>query len=196
MIFGGNSNRWAEHCRIKKLWFLLLFILGACTTTNSFVEPQNQANLPYRLIENVPFFAQNDFQCGPSSLAGILNYYGKNISPSQIAEQIFEEKVKGTLSIDIVLYARDQGFIAEWYTGDVQDLQENIDNNRPLIVMVDLGLGPVQKPHYLVVVGYEPKGIIVNSGAHQHKMVPWNRFQHQWNRSESWTLRIHPEPLS
>jgi predicted double-glycine peptidase len=196
MIFGGKFKRWAEHCRIKNLWFLLLFILGACTTTNSFVEPENQANLPYRLIENVPFFAQNDFQCGPSSLAGILNYYGKNISPSQIAEKIFEEKVKGTLSIDIVLYARDQGFIAEWYTGDVQDLRENIDNNRPLVVMVDLGLGPVQKPHYLVVVGYDPKGVIVNSGAHQHKMVPWNRFQYQWNRSESWTLRIHPKPLS
>jgi ABC-type bacteriocin/lantibiotic exporter with double-glycine peptidase domain len=153
-------------------------------------------NLPYRLIENVPFFPQSDFQCGPSSLAGVLNYYGENISPSQIAQKIFMEKVRGTLSIDMALYAREIGFLAEWYSGDLKDLRTNIDNNRPLIAMVDLGLGPVQKPHYLVVVGYEPKGVIVNSGTHQHKLVTWNRFQNQWNRTHLWTLRIHPETPS
>jgi predicted double-glycine peptidase len=196
MIIKSKLRGWTGYWGFKNLWFLLLFILGACSTTNSFLEPENQENISYRLIDNVPFFAQSNFQCGPSSLAGILNYYGKNISPSQIAEQIFKEKVKGTLSIDIVLYTRNQGFIAEWYRGGLQDLIENIDNRIPLLVMIDIGLGPVQKPHYLVVVGYEPKGVIVNSGAHQHQIIPWNRFQNQWNRLNFWTLRIHPEPLS
>jgi ABC-type bacteriocin/lantibiotic exporter with double-glycine peptidase domain len=179
------------------LWQIsLLFILGACSTPDKVNGRESWETLPYRLIENVPFFTQSDFQCGPSSLAGVLNYYGKNISPSKIAERIFKEKVRGTLSIDLALFARDQGLVAEWYTGDMRDLRKNIDRNRPLIAMVDLGWGPVQKPHYLVVVGYGPKGVIVNSGAHQHKLVAWNRFQNQWNRSYLWTLRIHPETLS
>ncbi len=196
MISGCKSKGWAELRRIKILWWILLFIFGACSTTDKVLNPEDREILPHRLIVNVPFFPQSDFQCGPSSLAGVLNYYGENISPSQIAQKIFMVKVRGTLSIDMALYAREQGFYAEWYTGDLKDLRENIDNNRPLIAMVDLGLGPVQKPHYLVVVGYEPKGVIVNSGAHQHKLVPWDRFQNQWNRSNFWTLQIHPETPS
>jgi ABC-type bacteriocin/lantibiotic exporter with double-glycine peptidase domain len=196
MIIKSKLKGWAGFWGNKNLLFLLLFILGACSTTNSFLKPEKQENLPYRLIENVPFFAQSNLQCGPSSLAGILSFYGKDISPSEIAEEIFKEKVRGTLSLDIVLYARNQGLVAEWYTGNVQDLIENIDNKIPLIVMIDLGLGAVQKPHYLVVVGYEQKGVIVNSGAHQHQIVPWNKFQNQWNRSSLWTLRIQPEPIS
>lgn len=196
MIIVFKSKGWAELRRIKNLWWILLFIFGACSSTDKVLNPEYREILPHQLIENVPFFPQSDFQCGPSSLAGVLNYYGKNLSPSQVAEKIFREKLRGTLSIDMALYARELGFFAEWYSGDMKDLRKNIDSNRPLIAMVDLGLGPVQKPHYLVVVGYEPKGVIVNSGAHQHKRVPWNRFQNQWNRSNFWTLQIHPEPVS
>jgi ABC-type bacteriocin/lantibiotic exporter with double-glycine peptidase domain len=196
MIIEHKSKRWAKPWRIKKLWLLSLFIFGACTTTPSFLGTKYGETLPYKLIKNVPFYSQNDFHCGPSSLAGVFNYYGKNIPPSQIADRIFKETVRGTLSIDMALYARDQGFVAEWYTGDLTDLRENIDNNFPLIAMIDLGLGPIQKPHFLVIVGYDPKGVIVNSGVHQHKTVPWHRFHNQWSRSSLWTLRIHPGSLS
>jgi ABC-type bacteriocin/lantibiotic exporter with double-glycine peptidase domain len=196
MIIRHKSKGWAKSWGIKNLFLLLLFILGACTAADSFLGPKHGENLPYRLIKNVPFYPQNDFQCGPSSLAGVLNYYGKNMSPSQIAEQIFDEKIRGTLSIDMALYARDQGFVAEWYTGGVEDLRENIDNNFPLIAMIDLGFGPVQRPHFLVVVGYDSKGVIINSGGDQHKTVPWNRFRNQWSRTSLWTLRIHPDKFS
>ncbi len=171
---------------------VLLFLLS-CSTIKKHNAPDNQEILPYQLIEDVPFFPQNDFQCGPSSLAGVLNYYGKNISPLLIADKIFQQKVRGTLSIDMALFARELGFISQWYAGDMNDLRKNIDNDHPLIVMVDLGFGPVHKHHYLVVVGYESKGVIVNSGAHQNKRVPWNRFQNQWSRAQFWTLRILPE---
>jgi ABC-type bacteriocin/lantibiotic exporter with double-glycine peptidase domain len=196
MIIRHKSKGWAKSWGIKNLCWLSLFIMGACTTTDSFLGPKYNENMPYRLIKNVPFYPQTDFQCGPSSLAGVLNYYGKHISPSQIAEQIFDEKIRGTLSIDMALYARDQGFVAEWYTGAVKDLRENIDNNLPLIAMIDLGVGPVQRPHFLVVVGYDSKGVIVNSGGDQHKIIPWNRFQNQWSRTSLWTLRIHPDSFS
>jgi predicted double-glycine peptidase len=187
-----SSNASCAVC----LWCIFLFFLGACSTTDKYRDQESREIMPYRVIENVPFFPQKDFQCGPSSLAGVLNYHGKNTFPSQIADKIFKEKIRGTLSIDMAIYARQQGFVAHWYEGDTKDLRENIDNNRPLIAMVDLGLGPVQKPHFLVVVGYGPKGVVVNSGAHQHKLVSWNRFQNQWNRTSSWTLRIFPETSS
>jgi hypothetical protein len=42
--------------------------------------------------------------------------------------------------------------------------------------MVDLGLGPVQKPHFLVVVGYDSKGVIVNSGSSSTQNGPMESF--------------------
>jgi hypothetical protein len=167
----------------KNLWQISLFILGACTTTDSFLEPQNQGNFLIGLLKmflSSPerFSMRPIFPCRSSQLLW------KNISPSQIAERYLRKKSEEPFPLIWPYMPRDQGFVAEWYTGDVKDLRENIDNNRPLIAMVDLGLGPVQKPHYLVVVGYDPKVLLSIPGLINTKLVPWNRFQNQWNRSE------------
>ena len=170
-----------------------MLLLGACSTANRSVNVQFlDDDISYRLIRNVPFYAQEKYQCGPASLAGILSYYGENVSPKQIAGEIFREEVRGTLSVDLALFARDRGLDAVWYEGNPEDLREKIDRTQPLIAMVDLGLGTVRRPHYLVVVGYSPEGIIANTGTRQHHNISWNRFLKQWHRTQMWTLHIHP----
>lgn len=172
----------------------VLLLLGACSTANRSVNVQFlDDDISSRLIRNVPFHAQEKYQCGPSSLAGVLNYYGENVSPKQIAGEIFAEEVRGTLSIDLAFFARARGLDAVWYEGSPEDLQRNIDRKQPLIAMVDLGLGTVRRPHYLVVVGYGPEGIIANTGTRQQHTISWNRFLKQWDRTQMWTLRIHPK---
>ncbi|MFO8083109.1 MAG: C39 family peptidase [Desulfobacterales bacterium] len=174
----------------------LFFVLAACSGADKSVGIHlNEDDVFYRIVKNVPFYAQENYQCGPSSLAGVLNYYGQKVSPGQIADEIFGEKTRGTLSIDMAFYARKLGFDAQCYTGDAEDIKKNINKNQPLIAMVDLGVGPVKRPHYLVVVGYGNDKIIVNSGAHQHKPVSWDRFFKQWNRAHKWALLIHPKKV-
>ncbi|NIW44576.1 MAG: hypothetical protein GWN30_07355, partial [Gammaproteobacteria bacterium] len=63
----------------------------------------------------VPFFPQLDYQCGPASLAGVLNYYGDHVGPDEIAEAIYRENIRGTVSLDMVLYVRKRGFASTWY---------------------------------------------------------------------------------
>lgn len=114
------------------------------------------------VLGNIPFHPQEDYRCGPASLAGILNYQGLAISPEEIAHELFSKSAGGTLTIDIALYPQRKGFFALSYSGRLRDLKEKIDSGYPLIVMVDYGFSVWQVNHFMVVVGYNNDGVIVN----------------------------------
>ncbi len=152
----------------------------------------NLSGQPAKVIDGVPFFAQEEFQCGPASLAGVLNYYGWRISPADIAAEIFSPQARGTLDMDMVFYARKKGLQAERYAGDFEDLRRNIDSRRPLIVLIDQGLWVYQSHHFMVVVGYDEGGVIVNSGREERKFLSRDSFLKTWKKTKFWTLRITP----
>jgi len=170
--------------------FLWLFVLAGCAAVpgrapSGFTPPAGS-----RKVENVPFYPQTDDQCGPSSLAMVLNYYGEEVSPDEIAGAIFRENIRGTVTLDMVLYARQKAFSARWYSGSLDDIQRAVDGGVPLIVMVDIGFAGVSKNHYMVVVGYSPQGLVANSGKDREKLIGWGRFLTGWERTGRWTLRI------
>ena len=144
-------------------------------------------------VNKVPFYPQVSFQCGPASLAGVLNFFGEGVTPDEIAEAIFRRDIRGTVTLDMVLYARRRGFFAEWYNGSVDDIRRSVDGSVPLIVMVDLGFAGVPKNHFMVVVGYTPEGVIANSGKTREKLISWKAFLARWNRTKRWALRIERE---
>jgi hypothetical protein len=62
--------------------------------------------------------------------------------------------------------------------------------------MVDLGFANISNNHYMLVVGYNPDGVIVNSAKAREKLITWNHFLTRWDRTERWTLRIQPKTQS
>ncbi|MEN8265200.1 MAG: peptidase C39 family protein, partial [Nitrospirota bacterium] len=68
-----------------------------------------------------------------------------------------------------------------------------VNLNFPLIVMVDNGFWIFQRNHFMVVVGYNEDGIIVNSGREQLKFIPLEDFLRSWRRTEFWSLLITPK---
>ncbi len=170
------------------LCFLLPILLFGCAGVS-----QNRESGTIRIIENVPFYPQEEYQCGPASLAGVLNYWGFNIPPAEIAAEIYSPKARGTLDLDMVLFAEKKGLKASQYRGSLEDLKRNIDSNQPLVVLVDEGFWVYQKDHYMVVVGYEEEGLIVNSGKERHQLLSLGRFLRSWERTNFWTLRITPK---
>ena len=170
------------------LWLLVPILLFACAGV-----PKNRESGTIRIIENVPFYAQETYQCGPASLAGVLNYWGLDIPPAEIAADIYSPKARGTLDLDMVLFAEKKGLKASQYWGSLEDLKRNIDSNQPLVVLVDEGFWVYQKDHYMVVVGYEEGGLIVNSGKERHQLISLDRFLRDWERTNFWTLRITPK---
>ncbi|MCL4537857.1 MAG: peptidase C39 family protein, partial [Nitrospirae bacterium] len=136
---------------------------------------------------------QEDYQCGPASLAGVLNYWGITVSPDDVAKDIYSESARGTLNMDMVIYANKKGLYALQYIGGWDDLKKKINNKYPLIVLVDYGFSVYQANHFMVVVGYNDDGVVVNSGKTEHMFIDKEKFLKAWKRTNFWTLLIKKE---
>ena len=170
-------------------FFLPVFILVAgCASVGEAPVTRDTEN--DHIIKDVPFYPQEENQCGPASLAGVLNYWGILVTPKDVAKEIYSRSARGTLSIDMVLYAKSKGLEASWYSGGPDDLRKEIDAGLPVIVLVDKGFSLLQVNHFMVVVGYSGKGVIVNSGSDEKRFVPMSDFLRSWERTEYWTLLI------
>lgn len=166
---------------------VIVILLHSCATTSEIPEAKNT-----RIIENVPFYSQESYQCGPASLASVLNYWGVNVTPDNIAKEIFSESARGTLNIDMILYAQRKGLKVTQYKGGIEDLKKNIESGYPLVVLVDYGFSLYQVNHFMVVVGYNENGVIVNSGRDKCKFISEKDFIKTWERTKFWTLLIKP----
>ena len=164
---------------------ILMVLLHSCTSTEKVPERSS-----FHRIENVPFYPQETYQCGPASLAGVLNYWKMNVSPEEISAEIFSQSARGTLNIDMVLYAQKKGLNAALYEGGLQDLEKNIDSGYPVIVLVDYGFSLYQANHFMVVIGYNEKGVLVNSGKEQNKFIDEKNFMKSWQRTNYLTILI------
>jgi predicted double-glycine peptidase len=169
---------------------ILLLFLSWFVSCAGVSPPDNTQ--PFRMIRNVPFYPQEEYQCGPASLAGVLNHWNINVSPEEIASEIYSKSARGTLNIDMVLYVEKIGLKARQYRGSFEDIKTKIDSGYPLIVLVDEGFLIYQKNHFMVVIGYGGEGIVVNSGKEQSKFIPAKEFLRSWERTKFWTLFITP----
>lgn len=170
---------------------ILILILGfllSCATTRKVNRSR-----PCQVLEDVPFYPQQKYQCGPASLAGVLNYWGVDVSPEDIATDIYSRSAKGTLNVDMLLYAEGKGLKAHQYKGSLEDIRTHIDSGHPLIVLVDYGFWVYQQNHFMVVVGYDEDRIIANSGKNRQKSIPLKEFLKSWKKTEFWTLLIAPK---
>jgi len=176
---------------IRRILLLYLIIIAAplliasCKTFGMKSPPTDA-----RIIGNVPFHQQETYQCGPSALAIALNYWNIPVTPEQIAEEIFSKSARGTLNLDMILYAQGKGLYAEQYRGSVESLKTDIDAGFPLIVMVDYGFSLYRQNHFMVVVGYSEHGIIAHTGREKEEGIPWDDFIESWKKTGYWTLLI------
>lgn len=165
--------------------FITLALLFSCASPHFVPEHQG-----VHLISNVPFYPQEDYQCGPASLASVLSYWNRNADPEEIGKEIFSKPARGTLTIDMVLYAQKSGLHAQQFSGNMEALRSSIDSFQPLIVLVDYGISAFQRNHFMVVTGYTNDGVIVHSGKEQNKFLPEKNFLAAWKKTGYWTLLI------
>lgn len=165
--------------------FFIIFFLHSCASVNKIPESGQD-----HIIANVPFFAQEAYQCGPASLAGVMSYWDIKSTPEEIAKEIYSDSARGTLNVDMIIYPQKKGLIAEQYSGGMDDLRKNIDAGYPLIVLVDYGFLILQSNHFMVVIGYNEHGVILNSGKDKEKFILEKDFIKAWERTKFWTLKI------
>ena len=147
-----------------------------------------------RYIAGVPFFPQEDYYCGPAALASVLTYWGKPVSQEEVARAIYLPHLKGTLTLDLLLYAARSGVESRMERGDLSLLYTQVHQGSPVIALLNLGSDLFPVWHYLVVVGFrESVGeIITYSGREKDKIYPAERFERMWAKSGFWTLLVRP----
>jgi ABC-type bacteriocin/lantibiotic exporter with double-glycine peptidase domain len=151
-----------------------------------------------RLIQNVPFFPQEDFYCGPSALAGLLTYYGHPTTQNEIADEIFLPRHFGTLSMDLLLYSQEKGLDAKVVEGNMNLLKSEISQKRPVIVFLNLGLKIFPKGHFITVIGYDDpaQAIIAHSGRQAGQHIAYHKFLQAWEKTGFWMLLVDPKPAA
>ncbi len=164
----------------------LCLALAACASLPPGFVPPAVGNA----VPGVPFHAQEDYQCGPASLAGVLNFLGDPATPEEIASAVFRPDLRGSVSLDLALYPRGRGLSSRFFRGTPADLTAAVDAGRPLVLMLDQGLAGVRYFHFAVLTGYRPQGAVLNSGREQGLLVPWASFLAQWAGADNWTLEV------
>jgi len=174
----------------------LLVTGSGCSGARDRVEDVSSPPSLRLFIPGVPFHPQDAYQCGPASLATVLNYWGDNTSPEEIAQAIYLPRLKGTLGIDMWAYAHERNFKAEMHRGSLKDLERLVEARVPAIAFLDLGYPWLPVPHFVVVVGLDTDAgtIIAHDGAAPNTAISYSRFLHAWSKTNYWTLVVRPKP--
>lgn len=176
-------------------------LLGGCATTAQVAALREQppAGLPARHeLEAVPFFPQEENQCGPAALATTLTDAGAATSPEVLAPQVFLPARAGSLQAEMLAAARRQGFVAYPLAPRLEDLLREVAAGNPVIVLQNLALDFFPRWHYAVVVGYDLPGdeIVLRSGTTRRLPIALSTFDRTWARSGRWAmLTLAPDRL-
>ncbi|MBL0716174.1 MAG: PA2778 family cysteine peptidase [Desulfosarcina sp.] len=150
------------------------------------------ANRPDRSrIESVPFFPQEDYQCGPAALAMLLSWSGAQVPPQVLVHQVYTPYRQGSLQPGIISAARRHGRLAFVLKGPEALLTE-LTAGHPVMVLQNRGLSWHPIWHYAVAVGYDRRDLrmLLHSGRSAYRPVQWSRFLHTWKRSNYWGLVV------
>jgi len=173
---------------------ILCCLLAACATA------RHSAPLPEGsvIITGVPFFKQEDYQCGPASFATVVNYWyrkgntGRTLSLEEAVARTYSPSARGVLGIDLEINAGKLGFRAVGKAGTVEAVRRSVDQGAPVIILVDYGFSIYQRNHFMVVTGYGPDFVIVNSGRQESEIISNDDLDKIWKRTGYWSLIIKP----
>ncbi|MDY0006559.1 MAG: PA2778 family cysteine peptidase [Spongiibacteraceae bacterium] len=183
-------------------WALLglAALLSACAGPRiSLPDAQTLAGLPSRhLLQDVPFFAQDAYQCGPAALAMMLNQRGIVTAPENLVARVYLPARKGSLQVEMVAAAREQGLLIYPLRPELSTLLEELAAGNPVLVMQNLALDWLPQWHYAVAVGYDldRQTLLLHSGLHALQATPFDVFVRTWARADYWArLTLPPDRL-
>lgn len=172
---------------------LLGLVLAGCAATlpTEHVGEGNRRFQPVELHE-VPFFPQEDYQCGPAALAAVLTWSGVSVTPEELRPQVYVPVRKGSLQVELAAAVRRHGRIAYVLEPSLDHLLAEVADGRPVIVLQNLGFGWHPVWHYAVVVGFNPgaEQIILRSGQLKRNLLSMRLFERTWRRGDYWALAV------
>ncbi|HIJ88772.1 MAG TPA: PA2778 family cysteine peptidase [Desulfuromonadales bacterium] len=171
----------------------LSLVLSGCGLLSTGSLLQMPGGPARAIVDNVPFFAQEELQCGPAALAMTLNWSGVTVQPSDLTPEVFTPDLHGSLQSALIGATRRHGRVAYPITGS-ETLLAEVSAGTPVIVLVNLGLSWYPKWHYAVVIGFdqEREEMIIHSGLNAYEHLSFRVFENIWQRGAYWGLLVLP----
>ncbi|MGJ8679527.1 PA2778 family cysteine peptidase [Paraglaciecola sp.] len=141
-------------------------------------------------IKTLPFYPQEQFYCGPTTLAEVYNYFGRNVTPESVAPNIFIPDREGSLQLEMVSTTRQFGFVPYSQRGSLEQVIRLVSAGIPVIVLQNNSIPLFPMWHYAVVKGYNlaKSQLILNTGVTENHSMSFELFERTWQRSGYWML--------
>ncbi len=178
------------------VFVLAAALLAGCAAPQvSGLIEQRPAGLPVAVeIAATPFFPQEDYQCGPASLAAVLVHAGRDATPESLLPQVYLPGRKGSLQAEMLATARRHGLVAYPLAPRIGDLLRELAAGTPVVVLQNLALDWWPQWHYAVAIGYDfdARQIVLRSGVTHRLTMSIDTFEHTWARSSHWAMAALP----
>lgn len=145
-------------------------------------------------LTDTPFFPQEDYQCGPAALAAVLLDAGVDVTADELVPLVWLPGRRGSLQPEMLAASRRYGRIPYVIAPDFNALLTEVAAGHPVLVLQNLGIGPLPRWHYAVVVGFSPdEGVVVlRSGEDRRRVTPAGLFVRTWERGGHWAMITLP----
>lgn len=175
---------------------MLVLLLTGCATSPQWPSPGN-SNTPLQqrvLLNNVPFYPQERYQCGPASLATMLNSQGLSTSPEALKDQVYIPGRKGSLQVEMIATGRAHEMLVYPLDKHLESLLEEVAAGHPVLVMQNLFFNWWPQWHFAVVVGFDgqKQTLILNTDTRKHYETSVKVFSATWARADNWAVVMLP----
>ena len=154
------------------------------------------AGLPQRVeLTQVPFHMQDDFLCGPATLAMVFNAAGvSSASVESLTPMVYLPGRQGSLQAEMLGATRRNGLVAYTLAPRLEDLLRELAAGTPVVVLLNLSIKLVPVWHYAVVVGYDldKREVIVRSAKKERDEWSFGFLEFFWQDSGHWSMLALP----
>lgn len=177
--------------RSSKRWLLLSIVVGltACATIPEDAAKLGSDRGPVE-IADTPFYAQEQYQCGPAALTTVLVHSGIVTSVDNIVAQVYVPGRQGSLQQELLAATRAAGRIPYVIDQSLSAIYAELSTDRPVLVLQNLGVKRIPQWHYAVVVGIDPglNEVYLRSGTERRRTTRLTTFLRTWQRGEFWAF--------
>ncbi len=149
-------------------------------------------------VPGVPFFPQDDFQCGPAALAMVAQHAGVRVLPDELTEQVYVPGRQGSFQVEMLTATRRQALVAYPLQPQLEDLLREVASGNPVLVFQNLSLKVYPIWHYAVVIGFDRarNTVVLHSGVTERLEMSLFTFERTWARGDHWSMvALPPERL-
>lgn len=171
------------------------FLAGCAGVQVAEYRASRPEGLPDRVeLQNVPFYPQAQYQCGPAALAMALTDAGVFRTPSDLTEQVFLPRRDGSLQPEMLAATRRAGLLAYTLAPEPGALLRELAAKHPVVALLNLRYDFFPQWHYMVLIGYDltSEEMVLRSGVNGRMVMKLDDFDRSWAKAQRWAFVALP----